>query len=166
MQMTSRRAFDEAIFVRLFRLWAMGYEDRISPLPTMHAEAISHGYKDQTAMACASLFELVQGHLGRTLVRECCCSTNFSSDERALIGILQSAPSLSPGQGSREVPHGLPGAICWAAASVCDAMGMENKAEAAALKGKAANSQGCPFSTEDNKRQITEVHYPNVVEMR
>ena len=72
MQMAGRRAFDEAIFVRVFRLWAMGQESQTSPIPAMHEVAVGHGYADQTSMACDSLFELVQSQLGRALQRESC----------------------------------------------------------------------------------------------
>ncbi|KWV92021.1 hypothetical protein AUC45_12770 [Erythrobacter sp. YT30] len=125
----------------------MGREDHTSALPAMHAEATKHGYKDHAAAACSSLFELVEGHLGRQLVRECCCSPSFSSDEKALIGILRSALSLFSGRGSREVPHGLPGAISWAASCVCDAMGITIDPEIQALKSSSANRQDCPFKS-------------------
>lgn len=151
MRKVRKRAFEDAIFVRLFRLWAMGREDHTSALPAMHEEATKHGYKDQTAAACASLFELVEGHLGRQLVRECCCSPQFSADEKALIGILRSAPSLTSGMGSREVPHGLPGAIGWAASCICDAMGIAIDSNIQALKNSAANRQDCPFGSSQRR---------------
>ncbi|MEM6494251.1 MAG: hypothetical protein AAF650_07700 [Pseudomonadota bacterium] len=149
MKRAKRRSFEDAMFVRLFRLWAMGREDHSSALPAMHAEAKRHGYKDQAAAACASLFELLESHLGRRLERECCCSPKFSADEKALIGVLRSAPRLASGRGSRDVPHGLPGAISWAASCVCDAMGVTTDPDIEALKGQAANSQDCPFRSEE-----------------
>ena len=145
MRTAKGRAFQDAIFVRLFRLWAIGREEQVSVLPKMHKEALKHGYHDVTASACASLFELVEGHLGRRLVRECCCSPKFSSDEKALIGILLCAPALTAGYGSREVPHGLPAAISWAASCVCEAMFIELDPDIQALKGTPANRQDCPF---------------------
>lgn len=145
MKPTRQRAYQDAIFVRLFRLWAMGWEEGASALPAMHAEATKHGYKDQAAAACSSLFELVEGHLGRKLVRECCCSPRFSSDEKALLGILRTAPAITSHHSSREVPHGLPGAISWAASCVCDAMNIPVSGEEFALRNSAANNQSCPF---------------------
>jgi len=145
MRSSRQKAFKDAIFVRLFRLWAMGREDHEPALPRMHEEASKHGYKDQAAAACSSLFELVESHLGRQLRRECCCSPCFSPDERALIGVLRAAPGLSMGKGSREVPHGLPGAISWAASCVCDAMEIAVDRQLQTLRNSAANQQECPF---------------------
>ena len=145
MQHVGMQAFEDAMFVRLFRLWVMSREEDRHPIPTMHAEAMKRGYKDQAAAACASLFELVEGHLGRHLVRECCCNPDFSSDEQALVGILHAAPSLKPGRGTREVPHGLPGAISWAASCVRDAMRMKSDPDIEAIRRAASRGDGCAF---------------------
>ena len=153
MKRCGNRAFQDAMFVRLFRVWAMAREDNTHALPAMHKEAMQRGYQDQTASACASLFELVEAHLGRRLVRECCCSQTFSADEKALLGILRFAPSLSAGRGSRAVPHGLPGAISWAASCVCDARGLEDNATVMALHERAANRQDCPFGADQSAPQ-------------
>jgi hypothetical protein len=69
----------------------------------------------ELAVACASLFDLVEAHLGRPLVPECCCARELSRDERALLGVLRHAPEVGQPMGSAAIPHGLPGAICWAA---------------------------------------------------
>ncbi|MEM6908582.1 MAG: hypothetical protein AAF494_07865 [Pseudomonadota bacterium] len=139
------RATEDAIFVRLFRMWAESREEHRAALPMMHEEACRHGFKDQAAAACASLFELVEGHLGRRLVRKPSGGREMSSDERALIGLVRSAPALVPGRGSRTVPHGLPGAISWAASATCDAMGFAPDSELEALQNQVANRQDCPF---------------------
>lgn len=130
--------------MRLFRLWAIGWEDGTSALPRMHAEATKRGYEDHAAAACSSLFELVEGHLGRRLVRECCCSPKFSSDEKALLGILRTAPPMNSHYASREVPNGLPGAISYAASCVSDAMNTPVSGEEFALRNSAANNQSAP----------------------
>ena len=145
MQRSQSSAFQDAIFIRLFRKWMMAREDGEPVMPPMHEEAKRHGFGDNTAAAAASLFQLVEGQVGRPLQRECCCSPSFSSDERALIGILRQAPALRPGRGTRAIPHGLPGAISWAAQCLCDAMHIEIDQQLNALRSSAANSQGCPF---------------------
>jgi len=119
-----RRGEVEIIFVRLFRLWALGQKECETNLSRMHQAASDLRLPDETAVACASLFELVGGVLGRTLTPECCCSKVFSADEEALLGILRVAPHLEPGCGSAAVPHGLPGAIHWAALTVRMAFGL------------------------------------------
>lgn len=145
MRIAQKRGFEDAIFIRLFRLWSMARESHEPAVPAMHEEASKHGYKDQAAPACSSLFELVEGHLGRPLRRECCCSPRFSADERALLGILRATPSLNDGKGSPEGRQGLPGAISWAASSVCDAMGIVADPALVALQSSAANKQDYPF---------------------
>ena len=153
MRSCRQRGFQDAMFIRLFRLWSIARDDAAPALPAMFEEAAKLGYKDQTAAACASLFELVEAHLGRQLVRECCCSPKFSPDERALIGVLRTAPTLEVGRGTREVPHGMPGAISWAASCVCDAMGVTLDDSVVRLVRTPANSQDCPFSTSERSER-------------
>lgn len=124
MEEEQKVGFEFAIFVRLFRLWAMAREGHEPALPVMYKEAARHGFQDQAASACSSLFELVEGHLGRKLQRECCCSARLSADERALIGVLRAAPLLVNGEHSQYNAQGLSRAISWAASSARDAMGI------------------------------------------
>ncbi|MEM6585806.1 MAG: hypothetical protein AAF692_08635 [Pseudomonadota bacterium] len=147
MRHSKQKAFKEAIFVRLFRLWAMGREEGRNPLPAMYAEAAKHRFSDQSAPACCSLFELTEGHLGRPLIRECCCSQSFSPDEKALLGVVRHAPALRPMRGSRAIPHGLPGAISWAASCVCEAIGFAAPSSVSNLTTSPANQQDCPFGS-------------------
>ena len=149
-------AFENAVLIRLFRKWAMARESDQPVMPIMHAEAMRHHFQDYTAAAAASLFQIVEAQIGRPLVRECCCSPSYSADERALIGILRHAPVLRPGCGTKAIPHGVPGALCWAARCLCEAMDIEIDAGLTALHASAANSQDCPFEsaiklTEDDR---------------
>lgn len=130
------------IVVRLFRLWSMAREEGIVTLGRMHAAASELSLPDQTAPACASLFELVEGALGRPLVRESWCARVLSADETALLGVLEAAPSLGSAQGSRQVPHGLPGAIRWAAIMVRQALDWPEPEDAHRFGAPAA---ACPF---------------------
>jgi len=81
------------MLVRLFRLWSIARESGEPALPAMHDAAMQVGYAVETAAACSSLFELAEARLGRGLERECCCSISFSTDERALIGVVRTARS-------------------------------------------------------------------------
>lgn len=146
MQNAHSPAYQDAIFIRLFRKWSIAREMGEPAMPAMHQEAQTHGFDDPTAVIASSLFQLVEGTIGRPLSRECSCLQNYSCDERALIGILRQAPVLRPGCGSRAIPHGLPGAICWAAQCLCDAMHINLDKGLAALPSSAVNSQGCPFA--------------------
>lgn len=144
--------FQDAIFIRLFRKWSMAREQGEPVMPRMHQEAKHHDYCDNTAAAAASLFQLVEAQIGRPLVRECCCSPSFSADERALIGILRHGPSLRPGIGTKAIPHGLPGALCWAAACLCEAMYIDVDAALTSFQASAANNQDCPFAPSHQER--------------
>lgn len=136
-----RDTFAQGIVIRLFRAWSAQVEAGHAPMERLQEIVSPLGLPDETAIACASLFELIEGHLGRRLIRESCCSRRLSPDESALLGVLRVAPSLSAVAGTAVVPHGLPGAIIWAVISVRQALGMTKPDDA---------SQGpfpaCPFS--------------------
>lgn len=70
------------------------------------------------SVALASYFQLTEAVLGRSLVTECCCSCNYSTDERAVIRLLGVPLPRMIGTGTIEMPHGLPGALAWAILSV------------------------------------------------
>lgn len=129
------------VFVRLFRLWAAAREAEENPLPHMQEIVALIGPKPELAVACASLFELVEGQLGRRLVPECCCSQELSRDEQALLGVLCHAPDAAQPLTSAAVPHGLPGAIRWAAFAVRRALGASLAGELETRGTPAA----CPF---------------------
>lgn len=158
MPRNQTRAFQDAIYIRLFRKWAIARENGEEAIPCLHEEAKKHNYCDNTAAAAASLFQLAEAQIGRPLVRECCCSPSFSPDERALIGILRHAPSLHPGKATKAIPHGLPGALSWAARCLCEAMNIEITPRRTSLQASAANTQDCPFGTAQEKHKT--VRFP------
>jgi hypothetical protein len=137
------KSFKNAILIRLFRLWALAREDGNVGLGPMHSLARHLQLADETAPACASLFQLIEAELERPLVRECCCAKTFSPDELALLGVIEAAPSLDSIKGSGDVPHGLPGAIHWAAMTVRRSL----KWPAAGSSSITTNGKGkiCPF---------------------
>jgi hypothetical protein len=128
----------EAMAIRLFRRWSAARQLGENPVIALHAIATPLRYPVETGAACASLFELVEGLLDRALVRECCCSQAFSVDELALIGLLRCAPDLGSPLTSATIPHGLPGAICWAAMATRRALGISQQVQLA--------DPHCPFS--------------------
>ena len=133
------------VFVRLFRLWAAAREVGENPLPHMQDTVAPFLPAPELAVACASLFELVEGQLGRRLVPECCCSPALSRDERALAGLLWHAPETGQPLTSAAVPHGLPGAIRWAAFAVRRALGASFSGEIEAPAAHEAGPVSCPF---------------------
>jgi hypothetical protein len=131
------------IVVRLFRLWAAARDEGENPLPPMRDAAWPFASAPELPVACASLFDLVEAHLARRLVPECCCSAELSRDERALLGVLRHAPAGGQPLAGAAIPHGLPGAVCWAAFAIRRALGASfgGALEAAAGPAPAA----CPF---------------------
>ena len=119
--------FLDTILVRMFRLWAHKRAARTLALPAMSALSQRLGLPLPAAMACASLFELVEGQIGRPLVAAAgdADAAARSPDERAIVLLVENASGLGPATGSVMVPHGLPGAVCWAARVVRETLGAE-----------------------------------------
>lgn len=136
------------IFVRLFRLWSAARAGGSNPVPAM--QELLHLFEPapELAVASASLFDLVEAHLGRPLVPECCCGRELSRDEKALLGVLRHAPEAGQPMGSTAIPHGLPGAICWAAFAVRRALAASfgpSCGEAPEVQ-RAEPPRECPFA--------------------
>ena len=133
-------------FVRFFRLWSAARSAGENPLPHMHDAMDPFAPAPELAIACASLFDLVEAHLERRLVPECCCSHEVSRDEQALLGILQYAAESGLPLTRQAIPHGLPGAIRWAAFAVRRALGRSfgEAFEPPDAPGELSNA--CPFS--------------------
>ncbi|RXZ64383.1 hypothetical protein [Pelagerythrobacter rhizovicinus] len=147
-----RDIFAQGVVVRLFRAWSAQVEAGHAPMTRLQEIVAPLGLPDETAIACASLFQLVEGHLGRRLVRESCCSRRLSPDESALLGVLRVAPSLSAVAGTAAVPHGLPGAIVWAVIAVRQALGMAQPDDGAG--GSAPGPvPACPFAPRTHRAE-------------
>ena len=115
--------FAHGIIIRLFRRWAASRIVGGDPLGPMIAITAPLRIPDNAALTCASFFELVEIHLGRVLVPECCCSRVFSNDEKALIGIVASAPR--PDALRVDDPsHGPPKDLCWSVTMLREAFGI------------------------------------------
>jgi hypothetical protein len=85
----------ELLLVRLLRSWHAAREAELPALPYLTARALEWRVPPITAVACASLFALLEASLSRQLAPECCCSPSLSADERALVGLVHNAP-LTP----------------------------------------------------------------------
>ena len=138
--MPSTLRIGSLVFVKLFRLWAAAREAGENPLPHMQDAVAPLAPAPELAVACASLFELVEGQLGRRLLAECCCSPALTRDEQALLGLLRHAPEAGQPFASVTVPHGLPGAIRWAAFAIRRALGGSFISET-----EEPAPPGCPF---------------------
>lgn len=110
-------AWSEFVVVRLLRRWSAAQASELNPLPEMVELAAELGEAREVAIVLHSLFQLTESCLGRSLVAECCCSRALSNDERAILALMDSAPAQVSPITSADVPHGLPGAMVWAAAT-------------------------------------------------
>lgn len=150
-----RDTFAQGVVIRVFRAWSAQVEAGHAPMARLQEIVAPLGLPDETTIACASLFELIEGHLGRRLVRESCCSRRLSPDESALLGVIRVAPSISAVAGTAVIPHGLPGAIVWAVIAVRQALGMTEPDDDAS--GPSPRSfPACPFSP--HGRQAEALH--------
>ncbi|KHL25847.1 hypothetical protein PK98_04385 [Croceibacterium mercuriale] len=110
----------EQTLVALFRLWQRHRGDGVNPLPAMAALATLHGMPAdgsvQLAVACDSFLALTEACLDRPLQPG--IDAAGSVDERALLVTLRQMPVLEAIGPSLALPHGLPGALQWAAFAV------------------------------------------------
>lgn len=139
-----KEKFAQGILVRLFRRWSACRATGQDELPAMLRVTDPLGLSGQTALSCASLFELVEAHLDRVLVPECCCAPGYSPDENALVALLRLAPSVSSLQGSQSVPHGLPDVICWSVVMVRHAFDLP---DGTVERSRTGTYPECPFET-------------------
>lgn len=118
--------FTIRVLVRLFRKWAAARQAFVSEFPEMETICTAVGLDESVVVASASLFELLESHLGRQLVPECCCSTRFSPDEHAIIALVQSAPGTLRALDGGPIPRELPTSLGYAASYLRVAAGLES----------------------------------------
>lgn len=111
------------LVVALFRRWSNARLSRVNPLPAMYDLGERHGAAPELVPACESCFSLTETCLGRPLCAGASGSEAFTRDELAMLLMLQQAPGSGPTRGSETIPHGLPGALCWASFAVVRALG-------------------------------------------
>jgi len=114
-----QRSWSEAMIVRLFRRWVAARQEGVGTAASLVALAGELNVPPLAAVALDSLLALTESCLGRRLEAECCCSKVLAPDERAVLLLLGAAgQARHPVFASPAVPHGLPGAVAWAAASL------------------------------------------------
>ena len=114
----SRRAWTEAVLVRLYRRWVAAREAGVGTGGSLAGLASDLGVEPLAAVALDSMLQLTEACLGRRLRAECCCSANRCADERALLLLIAAAQDARPGFAPATMPHGLPAALAWAAVSL------------------------------------------------
>lgn len=117
------------VIVRLLRRWVAARHAGLDAMPSLVGLATELGRSPQLAIALHSLFQLTESCLGRPLEAECCCSHSLGSDESAVLLMIAAAPAPGTPIASQDIPHGLPGALSWAAASVRCSLGTMQQIE-------------------------------------
>jgi hypothetical protein len=135
-------SWNDFVVVRLLRHWVSARVMQENAMSGLVALARDLGEDEQVAIALESVFQLTEQCLGRPLDAECCCSKSVSADEGAILALIASAPRGGLPHSPRHLPHGLPGALCWAVA-----------ATRLALRTPARHSLdptiSCPFNRRD-----------------
>ena len=116
----------DLVLIRLVRRWAAARASAANPLPFMVELTAEMGRPPELGIAVDSLLQLVESCLERAIVAETCATPCLGPDDRAVLLPIAAAPE--PGERSRLIPHGLPGAVCWAAASVRHLLGADQDA--------------------------------------
>lgn len=109
--------------ISLFRIWARARDMRRNPLPDMSAALAGQDTSPELAPACHSLFELTEACIGRKLAPAGMAAQDLSADELALLALVEAAPKAGTLLTEPQVPHGLPGALQWAASAATRAIG-------------------------------------------
>lgn len=106
------------LLIVMLRIWRTARASGENPLPPMQAKATALAASPEFVIAADSLFALTEAVLGRALRTGRCCSARLTPDEAALCALVRHAPCAGAIRTSRTVPHGLPGALCWAVLAV------------------------------------------------
>jgi hypothetical protein len=137
-------SFQQIIFVKMFRRWVAARDAGLDRRVAVAEVYRGPGNAMMAAVAADSLFDMVEARLGRALKCGCCCSASLGADETALLGLLQYSASAG-GVTTDTIPHGLSGAICWAAMAVRRELGIP-RSEGAITGQPVAR---CPFARHD-----------------
>ena len=137
--------------IALFRIWREAMDNRSNPLPVLFAALGSTAANAELAPACDSFFALTQACLGRELLAGAAQSSELSPDEQGLLDTLRHVPLPGGALASAAIPHGLPGALQWAAMAVLRAMDGSARADLAGADDLAAGAiaAACPFVRPD-----------------
>lgn len=111
------------VVLRMLRRWVAARTALVRPLPSLVSLAAELDIPFEVAVGLDSLFELTESCLGRKLQAECCCCRELVPDERAILALMATAPAPLGTRTSPVIPHGLPGVLCWAVATVRSALG-------------------------------------------
>lgn len=130
----------ELLLVRLFRRWSAARALEQNALVAMSRLAADTGEPAVIAVALHSLLQLTEGCLRRPLKAGCHGSFTLSGDEKALLTLLATLPTM--GAPSMQIPDGLAAVLWWAAVSLRKVMGDR-------LSRVRMPVRICPFATTD-----------------
>jgi hypothetical protein len=108
--------------VALFRTWHAAVQQGTNPRAAMAATLDHLRPSPELVAACDSFFALTEACLDRPLLPSPAGASTLSSDEQALLETLRQIPALLALGPNAAIPHGLPGALQWAAFAVLRAL--------------------------------------------
>lgn len=133
------------LLVRLLRIWQFARMRQDNPLPAMTNLTGQFDCSQELATASDSCFVLTEACLNRRLITAQDTSGCLTSDESALIVMVNHAPLLSSLGPTASLPHGLPGALQWSIMAVVRALGPLELLELQHWNTDAAQVVECPF---------------------
>lgn len=111
------RAWVGAVIIRLLRRWVVARSEGLNQIVNLMEFGAELNTPLMLPVALDSLFHLIEQCLGRPLEAECCCSLDYSADERAILLLIWVVADTKLAFSTSGV-SALPGPIVWAAKSV------------------------------------------------
>ena len=84
-----QRTWTEAVIILLVRRWVATRAERFAATQALVSLGAELGAPLMLPIALDSLLQLTEACLRRELKAECCCSSNFSADERAVLLLIE-----------------------------------------------------------------------------
>lgn len=134
-------AWKDFVALRLVRRWAAARTAGADAMPALIELADELQEPREVAIALHSVLQLTESCLGRALEAECCCSPTMTPDEHALLMLIAAASPEPFPLAPAGIPHGLPGALSWAATAARIALD--------AADTTAPRPERCPFRSGD-----------------
>lgn len=139
-----------ALVIGLFRCWKDQRQRGREPMAAMMQRVEGYGYDLTLVPICDSFFALTESCVGRPLQGGPLFALTegpkgaYHDDEQGLLALLGEGARISGTAANTAIPHGLPGALCWAIKALVRVLGAD------AILAVADFDQ-CPFAPSASK---------------
>jgi hypothetical protein len=133
----------EFVIVRLLRSWTASRVAGEPALPNVVACAAELRIAAEAAISLASVFQLAETSLKRSLATSDLRKAPLSCDERAMLALIGDDRNAGPDTTVPSTPDGLPGVLVWAVRTA--RITLNNAGLVIPIAGSAMLSRGCPF---------------------